>query len=556
MRHFLTGILTVLDRKERVKLFLLIFWDILISALDIVFLGLTVLVVNFYIQNAGLSYLSFLPRQLTDKNSILLITVFFILFGIKNIFAYFLSASKYSFIYNVASRLSECNIRQYLRSGYLEYVNVDSSAHIRKISQQPIEFSTYILTNFQQIMSQSALVLFTVCAVLFYHVTLFVLLFLLLMPAVAALGWLIKRRLKQVRNNIKKTSEHTLKNLREALAGYTESNIYDKEDFFADRYFTQQKMMNHNIRVQQTLQELPSRLIEVFTIFGFFVLIVLNKWSGGNTSIDLLTIGIFLAAAYKIIPGVVKILNSAGQMKTYEFTIKDLSSSNNDERHVLAQSAEDLESIRLEKIHFRYNGQPLLEGLSFEMQPGDFTGISANSGRGKTTLINILLGFIEQHEGMVCINDKILPANERKDYWNRISYIKQQTFLIHDTILKNITLTDGDYDAGKLNEVKDFCGLDVILDQYPEGWNGVITENGKNLSGGQRQRLMLARALYHGFDLLILDEPFGEMDQASENAILEKLQLLAIGGKMILFITHNKQSLSWCDKIVSFDEQR
>jgi ABC-type multidrug transport system fused ATPase/permease subunit len=554
LRHFLTGILNVLDRKERVKLFLLIFWDVIISALDIVFLGLMVLVVNFYIQNGSLSYLSFLPRQLTDKNSILLITTFFILFGIKNLLAWVLSASKYGFIYNVASRLSERNIRQYLRSGYLEYVNVDSSAHIRKISQQPIEFSTYILTNFQQIISQSVLVLFTVCAVLWYHVTLFVLLFLLLMPAVAALGWLMKRRLKQVRANIKKTSEETLKNLREALAGYTESNVYDKEDFFADRYSNQQKIMNHNIRVQQTLQELPSRLIEVFTIFGFFVLIVLNKWSGGSTSIDLLTIGIFLAAAYKIIPGVVKILNSAGQMKTYEFTIIDLNAANSS-RETKRQVIENINSIRLDKIHFRYNGQPLLEGLSFEMLPGDFAGISGHSGRGKTTLINILLGFIEEHEGVICINDKILHANARRDYWNRVSYIKQQTFFIHDTVMKNITLAENGHDAGKLNEVMNFCGLDVILDQYPEGWNGVITENGKNLSGGQRQRLMLARALYHGFDLLILDEPFGELDQVSENVILEKLQLLARQGKMILFITHNKQSLSWCNKIVSFDEQ-
>ncbi len=553
MGHFLTGILNVLDRKERVKLFLLIFWDILISALDIVFLGLTVLVVNFYIQNAGVSYLSFLPHQLTDRNSVLLITIFFILFGIKNLLAWLLSASKYSFIYNVASRLSERNIRQYLRSGYLEYINVDSSAHIRKISQQPIEFSTYILTNFQQIVSQSVLVLFTVCAVLWYHVTLFVLLFLLLMPAVAALGWLMKRRLKQVRANIKKTSEHTLKNLREALAGYTESNVYDKEDFFADRYSTQQKMMNHNIRVQQTLQELPSRLIEVFTIFGFFVLIVLNKWSGGNASIDLLTIGIFLAAAYKIIPGVVKILNSAGQMKTYEFTITDLNAVNSS-GETKKQTIENISSIRLDKIHFRYNGHPLLEGLSFEMLPGDFAGISGNSGRGKTTLINILLGFIEEHDGMVRINDKLLQANARRDCWNRVAYIKQQTFLIHDTVMKNITLAEDDHDPAKLNEVMDFCGLNVILDQYPEGWNGVITENGKNLSGGQRQRLMLARALYHGFDLLILDEPFSELDQVSENAILEKLQLLIRQGKMILFITHNKNSLSFCNKIISLDE--
>jgi ABC-type bacteriocin/lantibiotic exporter with double-glycine peptidase domain len=106
----------------------------------------------------------------------------------------------------------------------------------------------------------------------------------------------------------------------------------------------------------------------------------------------------------------------------------------------------------------------------------------------------------------------------------------------------------------KLDEVIDFCDLDVIIEQHPEGLDWIITENGKNLSGGQRQRVMLARALYHGFDLLILDEPFGELDQLSENIILEKLQALAGEGKMILFVTHNRQSLSYCNKLILFDE--
>ena len=90
--------------------------------------------------------------------------------------------------------------------------------------------------------------------------------------------------------------------------------------------------------------------------------------------------------------------------------------------------------------------------------------------------------------------------------------------------------------------------------QYPEGTDLVITENGKNLSGGQRQRIMLARAMYHDFDLLILDEPFGEIDQVSENAILSRMQLLAEQGKIIIFITHNKAGLSFCNKIISLDE--
>ncbi|HEX3384164.1 MAG TPA: hypothetical protein VHS53_03200, partial [Mucilaginibacter sp.] len=108
--QLLRSILSVLDQKERAKMFLLIFWDIVISALDIIFLGLMVIVINFYIQGSASKYVSFLPAKLNDKNSVLLIAAFFVLFGIKNLLAYWVSASEYSFIYQVASRLSRRNM--------------------------------------------------------------------------------------------------------------------------------------------------------------------------------------------------------------------------------------------------------------------------------------------------------------------------------------------------------------------------------------------------------------------------------------------------------------
>jgi ABC-type multidrug transport system fused ATPase/permease subunit len=494
-----------------------------------------------------------LPHSLANKDSILLISIFLVLFAIKNGVAYLITAARFRFIYQIASRLSERNIRQYLRDDYINFVNIDSAIHIRKISQQPMEFSTYILTNFQQIISQSVLVLFTIVAILFYHASLFLLLLLLLMPAVVLLGWLLKRQLKHVREHIKQTSSETLKNLKEALAGYIESNVYGKDDFFAYRYYRQQQQMNQYICTQQTLQSLPSRLIEVFAILGFFILIVINRWSVHTPSVDLLTIGVFMAAAYKIIPGMVKILNSAGQMKTYEFTLHDLLTDNYT-TIIKEQPDNAIHSISLEKICFRYNDHPVLKEVSLCIVPGDFIGISGNSGKGKTTLINILLGFIEQEDGIISINNKIAASKDRKNYRNKVSYIKQQPFFIHDTLLRNITLQEDGYEETKLNEAICFCGLDTLLEKYPEGKDLMITENGKNLSGGQRQRVMLSRALYHGFDLLILDEPFGEIDQLSENAILNRLKLLSEQGKMIIFITHNQSSLSYCNKIISLDE--
>jgi len=188
------------------------------------------------------------------------------------------------------------------------------------------------------------------------------------------------------------------------------------------------------------------------------------------------------------------------------------------------------------------------------MNRGDFVGISGSSGLGKTTIINLLLGFLEQDNGIVVINHAETNAVDRQSYWNRISYLKQQSFFINDSILKNVTLTNGNYDAEKLSEVFAFCGIDNVLNQYSEGIHKVITENGKNISGGQRQRLMLARALYHDFDVLILDEPFSELDQTSEKTILTKLELLAKKGKMIIMITHNSTALSFCSKVISLDE--
>jgi ABC-type bacteriocin/lantibiotic exporter with double-glycine peptidase domain len=119
--------------------------------------------------------------------------------------------------------------------------------------------------------------------------------------------------------------------------------------------------------------------------------------------------------------------------------------------------------------------------------------------------------------------------------------------------LTNITLGHGNYDEERLQEAVKASGMDAVLAQLPKGLHTVITENGKNISGGQRQRIALARAFYKNADLLLLDEPFNELDEAAETRILQYLRTLSQQGKMIVLITHNKNSLSFCSKIISLD---
>ena len=527
--------------------------DLVIGMLDIAFLGFLLLVINFYTTKNSTKN-SFLLQSLSDKNSLLVICVFFMLFSLKNWLGYRISKSQNFFFYSVASRLSKRNIAHYLSDDYTKFVNIDSSIFIRKISQQPVEFSNYILTNVQQVISQSILIFFTIAGIFFYHPKSVLSLFLLLLPPVILLAFFIKKKLKNVRANIKTGSLKAIQYLQEALSGFVESNIYQKNDFFIDRFYHHKQQLDENIAIQQTLQILPARLIEVFAVFGFFILVVINKLSANAPEIDLLTIGIFMAASYKIIPGVIKILNCSGQIKTYQFSLNDLSLTVNKAPVAGATlPVRQIRSLRFEQVHFKYHDHTVLNGISFQIAPGDFAGISAASGKGKTTIINLLLGFLAPDYGDIFLNNKKTDNSGRQQFWNRISYVKQQAFFIHDSILKNIILSDDNYKRDKLEEVLSFCGIDKLLDKYPEGLEKIIKENGKNISGGQRQRIMLARALYHDFDLLILDEPFGEMDDFSEKVILAGLQELAQKGKMILFITHNKSSLSFCNKIFSLD---
>ena len=99
-------------------------------------------------------------------------------------------------------------------------------------------------------------------------------------------------------------------------------------------------------------------------------------------------------------------------------------------------------------------------------------------------------------------------------------------------------------------------GLAEILINFSEGYNKVVTENGKNLSGGQRQRIAIARALYKNADLILLDEPFRELDRDSEDCLLKHFSDLASQGKTVILITHNRESLSFCNKIISLDEKQ
>jgi ABC-type bacteriocin/lantibiotic exporter with double-glycine peptidase domain len=165
--------------------------------------------------------------------------------------------------------------------------------------------------------------------------------------------------------------------------------------------------------------------------------------------------------------------------------------------------------------------------------------------------LNLLLGFLHPVAGEIMIN------GSRVEDWSglrrSVAYVKQQPFLIHDSIRRNITLNEEAVDKERMAQSVRMAGLFDLVQQYPEKYEKIIGEGGKNISGGQRKRLAIARALYKNAGVIILDEPFSELDAQSEAELTAHFKKLAEQGHIVIMVTHSRASLAACNKIFDFD---
>jgi ABC-type multidrug transport system fused ATPase/permease subunit len=558
MTNNIRYIAKILSHQEKRKAIQLIFLDVIVSLLDIVFLIWLLFLVNFFSNSTQKSPPGIFLFGMGSHSPILLFGIFFLLFVAKNFLGFLVMKLQVKYVYGVASRLSTQNIVRYLEGNYFDYANTDSSVFIHKTSEQPIQFAHYVLSGIQQIISQSLLIFFSIAALLVYNPVLFLMLLLVLVPAVLTVTFFMKKKMADTRNKAKLLSERTIQYLKEALSAFVESNVYQKKNFFSKRYSGAQANFNNLLSEQLVIRNIPSRLIEVFMVFGLGILILVESLHVNSGSTKLMIIGAFVAAAYKVIPGIVKIMASNSQIKSYSYTVGELLRFQKRAGRKIAamKDPDQITTIELSNVSFNYGDKKILDNFSCFMQRGEMIGLSGLSGKGKTTLINLLLGFLPPDEGCILVNGRVSNKQERQNLWKNISYVKQQPMLIHDTVLKNITLDDEECDHKRLEEVLHVTGLRILLKDDKEGCNKVISENGKNLSGGQRQRIAIARALYKNAQVIILDEPFSELDKNSEELFVCYFRQLAISGKIVLLITHKIESLSFCHKIISLDEKK
>jgi ATP-binding cassette subfamily C protein len=241
------------------------------------------------------------------------------------------------------------------------------------------------------------------------------------------------------------------------------------------------------------------------------------------------------------------------KMKSYESAFWSLQAIIEDTRRARETNPEGTsprleKSVRLNNVSFGYGEISVLGNASLTVPAGSFTAIMGPSGAGKTTIADLIIGLLRPQQGEILIDNVSLEQVDLRQWRRMIGYVPQESFLLHETVLWNVTLGDPEVNEADVEDALRAAGAWEFVAELPQQIHSSVAERGTALSGGQRQRIAIARALARRPKLLILDEVTSSLDPQTEAAICRTLQRLR-GGLTILAISHQPAMVEAADRI-------
>ena len=355
-----------------------------------------------------------------------------------------------------------------------------------------------------------------------------------------------------------------IQQLQQGLGGVKEIKLLGLEQFIIDEY----KPFNFgsaNANQRNTfVQALPRLWLELLVISGMGLYVILALLQGNAVNSLVPTLGLFGAAAFRLIPSVNRILGAVQGIRYGEPAVTNL----RDELAQLDRSAQELspksdleplcDEIVVRNLSYSYPGseQLALNQVSVRVPQGSAVGFVGDSGAGKSTLIDIILGLLEPSSGAVCVGNVDI-ADYRRAWQSQIGYVPQSIYLTDDSLRRNIAfgLPSEKIDEIAVERAVRLAQLEGLIDELPDGLDTIVGEHGVRLSGGQRQRIGIARALYYDPPVLVLDEATSALDNTTEHEFMKGINALH-GHKTLLIIAHRLSTVAQCDLIYRLEKGR
>lgn len=553
-----------LTKKQRIGLIGLSSMIFVGMVLEIFGLGILVPTISI-IQNPELienyQYLNIFNNK-TDYKSLIqtFIGAIFFLNISRAFYMLFLTHLQSKYITKVTANISNMLFANYLDQNYTFFLNTNTSRLIKNIQVEVGGYNAY-LTAYISLLTEG-LMMVAVLITVFIVQPIGALVFFIFVGSVSYLILKLSKGRLTYWANIRASFDNQLsKLLLEGLGGIKDFKIFNKEDFFKKKFSNLNIEKSNFVAKYLTLSQTPRFLLEITLIIGILIYISYMYFSKIDSSSVFASLGLFVAASFRLIPSVNKLIVALQGINYHKVSIDILTKEFNLKQKINKIKEQPIiftNRIEIKDLSFKYEKQKelQLDSLNFQILKGQKIGIIGESGSGKSTFIDLFTGLLNPNFGDILVDGNSIYKVD-KNWKAKIGYVPQNIYLLDDSIANNIALIDNDQqvDNELLDKVLKNVGLYEFIKNLPKGVFTVVGEKGVNLSGGQLQRVGLARAFYREPEILILDESTSALDPSTEKVILDSIYKM--NEKLtVIFISHKQSNLDKCDVIFKIENNK
>lgn len=481
---------------------------------------------------------------------------------IKNLASILIQYIQTEYAYSLQKHFSLHLFKAFSDKGLLYFKSTNSTKVMRDVQSVPLAFASRVILPLLSVLNELVIMVLIVIGLYTYDSFVLILLVGIVLPTFLGFFLLTRKKSKFIAKRKHEIQPSLHKNILEMVFGFVDMMITNTKAQFESRHESLQEEFSKRQVQEVVLKYAPPKILETAMFLGVIIIFLygVTYYDSSERLIELL--GIYALAAYRTMPSVNRILIGMVGITGYRYTI-DLIEK---EIAIFSKSTEaDAEvkplafshGIEAKDLVFNYNEQSgnVLDGVSLDIKKGTSVGIIGESGSGKSTFMNILLGFFRPTSGSVLVDGKHIFEDNLISWRSLVGYVQQEVFLVDGTIKENVAFgcDVADIDEEKVVESLKTANLYEFVKGLEHGIHSTIGERGGMLSGGQRQRIAIARALYSGAEILFFDEATSAMDSKTEEEITESIHALQKQNLTLVIIAHRISTLKYCDKIVQFE---